>query len=195
MSYHYLRMLIQIDFPFNIRTGFASCDCLIKKKCTLFSQVELVDMHYGADGGDDCSPALLRHRQRALRDCHRTSKAGYFLATVPGSTPQRPARTWPFAQIAINIKVRDGGVASCPASSRRGYDPDGSVAMVRTIVSGIMPVPSPHRPRAHAVRERAVVAHVQSAGGGGTPAKGGTGYALARSFARGASTPSMHWRH
>ncbi|GBP96108.1 hypothetical protein EVAR_30351_1 [Eumeta japonica] len=64
--------------------------------------------------------------------------------------------------------------------------PTDQVAMVRTIVSGIMPVPltSPAGASRSARRRRACSQQVE-----GTPAKGAPGYALARSFARGASTP------
>ncbi|GBP96106.1 hypothetical protein EVAR_30349_1 [Eumeta japonica] len=74
MSYHYLRMLIQIDFPFNIRTGFASCDCLIK---------EVYFVLTGGAGG--CTTGGRRRLQPgaavALAACFATATAppGYFL--------------------------------------------------------------------------------------------------------------------
>ncbi|GBP64426.1 hypothetical protein EVAR_19878_1 [Eumeta japonica] len=86
----------------------------------------------------------------------------------------RRRRERPLPTLAVATRREGHGSAGCRcgtedlllpharASSRRGYDPDGSIGMVRTIVSGIMPVPSPHRLRARAVRGHARSSRMRS---------------------------------
>ncbi|GBP87850.1 hypothetical protein EVAR_64425_1 [Eumeta japonica] len=76
-------------------------------------------------------------------------------------------RSWVFLTLLMGVGA-GRRTYCCPMPERLlvgDTTPTDQVAMVRTIVSGIMPVPSPHRPRA-----RAVIAHAQPAGGGGHPA-------------------------
>ncbi|XP_063361352.1 protein qui-1 [Cydia amplana] len=49
-----------------------------------YIEIEFLDMHYGTDGGDENSPALLRHLLDEIRCCNNTSKAGYFLCLIGG---------------------------------------------------------------------------------------------------------------
>ncbi|GBP86423.1 hypothetical protein EVAR_61122_1 [Eumeta japonica] len=57
----------------------------------------------------------------------------------------------------FRVRVRDGGLICCLMPGRLlvgDTTPTDLVAMVRTIVSEILPVPSPHRPRASVSRMR-----------------------------------------
>ncbi|GBP20538.1 hypothetical protein EVAR_78917_1 [Eumeta japonica] len=72
------------------------------------------------------------------------------------------ARSWGFHTLVCGCRFGTEALPHARASSRRGYDPDGSSGNgYINHCFEIMPAPSPHRPRA-----RAVIAHAQSAGGG-----------------------------
>ncbi|GBP95098.1 Probable RNA-directed DNA polymerase from transposon BS [Eumeta japonica] len=93
--------------------------------------------------------------RRSATQCHRRIDRQAFTHSAPRSFVS-------FHTLICGCRYGTEALPHARASSRRGYDPDGSIGLVRTIFSGIIPVPSPHRPRARAVRERARSSRMRS---------------------------------